>query len=248
MRVLTAWREQRKRRSLERRRAALRAYYWTADLWLPPKPTFRQFRVAVVRADGRLAFRKIEDRVRDVETLRRWLLRFAPAHAYFTTSRWLDPQRLGPRELKGTKAGYRIAHNVFLGQELYFDLDVPDDLDAAKVYALRLLDFLRAEGLRDLRLVYSGNKGFHVHAYDFERTFLPQLPEDPRDREGAAQTARMDLVTRLVAADVPIDVDITMDPRRILRLPGTVHGTTFNICEFVDPRGLDAFEPTTIPQ
>jgi len=96
--------------------------------------------------------------------------------------------------------------------------------------------------------VYSGNKGFHVHAYDFERRFLPQLPEDPREREGAAQTARMDLVTRLVAADVAIDVDITMDPRRILRLPGTVHGTTFNICQFLDPAGLDAFEPTRIPQ
>ena len=248
MRALAAWRARRQRRELERRRAALLAYYATADLWLPPSPTFRQFRFAVARPDGHVTFRKIEDRVRDVATLRRWLLRFVPEHAYFTTSRWLDPQRLGPRELRGRKAGYPIAHNVLLGQELYFDLDVPDDLDAAKQYAFRLLDFLRGEGLRELRLVYSGNKGFHVHAYDFEARFLPRLPEDPRDREGAAQSARMDLVTRLVAADIPIDVDITMDPRRILRLPGTVHGKTLNICQFVDPDGLDSFEPTRIPQ
>ncbi len=248
MKALEALREHRQRRTLERRRAALLAYYATADLWVPPSPTFRQFRFALVRPDGRTVFRKIEDRVKDVETLRRWLLRFAPAHAYFTTSRWLDPQRLGPRELRGTRAGYPIAHNVFLGQELYFDLDVPDDLDAAKGHALRLLDFLRAEALRDLRLVYSGNKGFHVHAYDFETRFLPQLPEDPRQREGAAQSARMDLVTRIVAADIPIDVDITMDPRRILRLPGTVHGKSLNICQFVDPLELDSFEPTRIPQ
>lgn len=248
MNLLAAWRERRQRLAFERRRNALRAYYETASLWLPPKPTHRQFRVAVARPDGTLAFRKIEDRVRDVETLRRWLLRFVPAHAYFTTSRWLDPQRLGPRELRGTRAGYRIAHNVFLGQELYFDLDVPDDLAAAKDHALRLLDFLRGEGLRELRLVYSGNKGFHVHAYDFETRFRTDLPEDPREREGAAQSARIDLVERLIAADVPIDVDITMDTRRILRLPGTVHGKTFNICELVDPAELDAFEPAHIPQ
>ena len=248
MRALAAWRDHRQRRALERRRAALLAYYRTADLWLPPNPTFRQFRMAVARADGRVVFRKIEDRVKDVETLRRWLLRFVPEHAYFTTSRWLDPQRLGPRELRRRKAGYPIAHNVFLGQELYFDLDVPDDLDAAKGHALHLWDFLRAEGLRDLRLVYSGNKGFHVHAYDFEAKFLPHLPEDPRHREAATQAARADLVTRIVRSGIGIDVDVTMDPRRILRLPGTVHGTTFNICEFVDPAGLERFRPTRLPQ
>ena len=248
MSVLARWREAREREALARRRRALRAYYRDAPLWLPPKPTFRQFRVAVERPGGPLRFLKVEDRVKDRETLRRWLLRLAPAHVYFTTSRWLDPQRLGPRELRNRRAGYPIAHSVLLGQELYFDIDAPGDLDAAKEDATALLAFLRREGLRDLGLVYSGNKGFHVHAYDFETRFLPHLPEDPREREAAAQSARADLVTRIVEAGIGIDVDITMDPRRIIRLPGTVHGKTFNICEFVDPGGLEGFRPTRIPQ
>lgn len=248
MRAWARWRENRQRRQWRRRREALRAFYRRAPLWLPPRPTFRQFRLAVERTDGRLAFRKVEDRVKDAATLRRWLVRVAPAHVYFTTSRWLDPQRLGARDLRGKKPGYPIAHNVFLGQELYFDIDTPGDLAAGKREALALLDFLRAEGLEDLRVVYSGNKGFHVHAYDFERRFAPDLPENPRDREAAAQAARTDLVRRIVAADIGIDVDITMDPRRILRLPGTVHGKTFNICQFVDSHRLDSFRPTRIPQ
>ncbi len=248
MRPLRPWREARERRALERRRRALRAYYACAPLWLPPRPTFRQFRVAVEGPGGRLRFLKVEDRVKDLETLRRWLVRLAPLHVYFTTSRWLDPQRLGPRDLKGRRAGYPIAHNVLLGQELYFDIDAPGDLEGAKEDASALLAFLRREGLRDLRLVYSGNKGFHVHAYDFEARFLPRFPEDPREWEAAAQDARAGLVTRIVEAGIGIDVEITMDPRRILRLPGTVHGTTFNKCEFVDPAGLDAFRPTRIPQ
>src|SRR3990172_8143348 len=100
MRALAVWRERRQKKALDRRRESLRTYYKTAELWLPPRPTFRQFRVAIARGDGRVVFRKIEDRVRGVETLRRWLLRLAPDHVYFTTSRWLDPQRLGPREFR----------------------------------------------------------------------------------------------------------------------------------------------------
>jgi DNA primase catalytic subunit len=248
MTLLARWRGSRERRVLARRRRALRAYYATAPLWLPPRPTFRQFRVAVDRPGRRTRFLKIDDRVKNAETLRGWLVRLAPAHVYFTTSRWLDPQRLGPRDLRGRKAGYPIAHNILLGQELYFDIDAPGDLDAAKEDASALLQFLREEGLDDLRLVYSGNKGFHVHAYDFERKFLPRLPEDPRKREAAVQGARVDLVTRIVNEGIGIDVDVTMDPRRILRLPGSVHGRTFNICEFVPAAGLGRFQPTHLPQ
>jgi len=246
--LFQAWREARQRRRIARRRRTLREYYAHAPLWLPPRATFRQFRVALERTEGRPHFRKIDDRIRDSEVLRRWLLRLAPSHVYFSTSRWLDPQRLGPRELRRRRAGYPVAHNVLLGQELYFDIDAPGDLEGAKADASALLRFLSLEGLRELALVYSGNKGFHVHAYDFEPRFMPHLPEDPRKREGAAQDARADLVTRIVNAGIGIDVEVTMDPRRILRLPGTVHGKTFNICEFVDPAGLARFRPRHLPQ
>ena len=246
--MIRRWRAARHRRATDRRRARLRSYYERAPLWLPPTPTFRQFRVAVEHGDGRVRFEKVDDRVKDVETLRRWLLRLVPLHVYYTTSRWLDPQRLGPRRLRGRRAGYPIAHSVFLGQELYFDIDAPGDLDAAKTDAQSLIAFLRREGLRDLHLVHSGNKGFHVYAYDFEARFVPQLPEDPREREAAAQSARADLVMRIVEESIGIDVDVTMDPRRIIRLPGTVHGATLNICQFVDPARLDSFRPNRIPQ
>ncbi|MGH8649679.1 MAG: hypothetical protein ACREUP_10295, partial [Burkholderiales bacterium] len=99
-----------------------------------------------------------------------------------------------------------------------------------------------------LRLVHSGNKRFHVHANDFETRFGVQVPDDPRVREKSTQAVREDLVRRIVEAGIGIDVDVTLDPRRILRLPGTVHGTTFNICQFVDPARLDRFRPTPIPQ
>src|SRR3990172_3398542 len=90
--------------------AVRREYYRQAPLWLPPRASQRQFRFAIER-EGRTRFLKIRDRVKDVPTLRRWLVRYAPLHAYFTTSTWLDPQHLGPRGLPGP--GHPRAHNTY---------------------------------------------------------------------------------------------------------------------------------------
>ena len=71
MTLLARWREDRERRRIARRRWALRAYYTNAPLWLPPRPTFRQFRVALEGPRGRPRFRKIDDRVRTMIMERR---------------------------------------------------------------------------------------------------------------------------------------------------------------------------------
>src|SRR2546425_3215865 len=52
MNLLQEWREGRQRRGIARRRRALREYYALAPLWLPPRATFRQFRVALERTGG----------------------------------------------------------------------------------------------------------------------------------------------------------------------------------------------------
>jgi len=59
-------------------------------------------------------------------------------------------------------------------------------------------------------------------------------------------------VTRTLAADLDlhlkqllagIDVDTSLDTRRIIRLPGTIHGATGNLCEFVPMEHLGRFRP-----
>jgi DNA primase catalytic subunit len=224
----------------------LRAYYSDSkDLWLPPGSSFRQFRFFLPCSPGEGAQRvvKIRDRIVNVETLRRWLTKFAPAHVYYSTGRWLDPQNLGPKELGPGSPGYQFAYNVFLSQELYFDIDVPDDLDEAKRWTTKLRESLEREyGFRDVLLVYSGNKGFHLHVYDFDLAdWVREISPHPAVRESQTQEVKAEMVNHLMDLGLVFDADVTVDTRRILRLPGTVHGKTFNICQIVDD--IDTFRP-----
>lgn len=236
-------------RRLRKRRGALREYYRTAELWIPPKSTKRQFRFAIERGSD-LRFTKVKDRIYNTEVLRKWLLREAPVHAYYTTSMWLDPQNLGPKQYKGKRAGYEFSHNVFLGQELYFDIDAPGDLDAAKRHLLDLVDLMKGEfGFKDMRTVFSGSKGFHLYVYDFDpSSFGYEFQCDPRERERVYQDSKVRFVESALAKGIAIDVEITLDTRRIIRLPGTVHGKTFYLCEFVPLHKVGSFRPRGIPQ
>jgi len=174
----------------------------------------------------------------------------APHHVYYTTSTWLDPQRLGPRNFKTAgKAGYQVAHNVFIDQGLFFDIDVPGDLAEAARHALRLRDLLASEwGFRDFRAVYSGSKGFHLYVDDFHiRDFVRVIPADPREREDLHPIVKARFTERALKAGIAVDAACTLDPRRILRVPGTVHGKTLNLCEPVSLSRVESFVPRKIP-
>jgi len=245
-------------RDVRKKKRLIRRYYKTVGpegLWIPPESTRRQYRFMCVSSeDGSTFFKKIPDRIKDVQTLRRWLVRLAPFHVYYTTSTWLDPQRLGPRNWtkKGRakkKGGYMLAHNVFLNQELYFDIDMPGKLEQGKKEVLGLKDFLRKEyGFKDFRIIYSGGKGFHLHVYDFDwKKYTDLRPEDPRIREGLMTEIKGDIVTKVMEAGFIFDADVTLDTRRIIRLPGTVHGKTLNLCQLIPEADVDGFRPTRIP-
>jgi len=239
-----------RRVALERR--WIREYYKQAEpssFSLPLQPTRRQFRLALKKPTGRLTFTKVDDRVRDGAVLKRHLERMAPHHVYFTTSTWLDPQRLGPRDfVKAKKAGYTLAHNVFLDQGLYFDIDVPGDLSEAARQLLLLRDFLR-EGwsFKDFRAVYSGSKGFHLYVEDFTIRDFVAVEADPRRREEQHPAVKAQFTDAALKAEIMIDAAVTLDPRRILRVPGTVHGKTLNLCEVVPFERVESFVPRRIP-
>lgn len=234
-------------------RKAVRAYYKACPpegLHLPDQPTRRQFRLAIRRPTGALSFTKVDDRVRSAAVLLEHLRRAAPHHAYFTTSTWLDPQRLGPRDFrKAKRSGYQVAHNVFLDQGLYFDIDVKGDLPEAARHLLRLRDLLADQwGFEKFRGVYSGSKGFHLWVEDFRiREFVPEVEADPRKREDQHPVVKARFTEAAVKAGIAVDVAVTLDPRRILRVPGTVHGKTLNLCEEIAVERVESFVPRRIP-
>jgi hypothetical protein len=221
-----------------------------SSIVLPPDATKRQFRLALRHRDGRQSFVKVEDRVRDPAKLLLDLARRRPHHVYYTTSTWLDPQRLGPRDLrKARRAGFAVAHNVFLDQGLYFDIDVEGDLATAAHHLVVLRDLLADRwGFSRFRAVYSGSKGFHLYVEDFRlRDFVEEVPARPSEREDLHPVVKAQFTQAALEEGVAVDAGVTLDPRRILRLPGTVHGKTLNLCEVVDLARVESYVPRTIP-
>lgn len=229
--------------SIEEKYELLRKYYSGATLWLPPKSAFRQFRLFFVNKNGSMQVVKVKDRVKTEESLRKWLIRYLPFHVFYSTSLWLDSQNLGPMRYTEKKAGYEFAYNVFLGQELYFDIDIPGDLDLCKEKVMQLINALKDDyGLQPSRLVYSGSKGFHIHVYDWNlQDFVDTKPADPRYRETLTQEVKAQIVENLLSKGLVFDADVTLDTRRMIRLPLSINGKTFNICQFVI--NLETFTP-----
>jgi len=212
---------------LEKIEEEIRKYYENAELWLPPKSAFRHFRFFLTWK--RVV--KVKDRISSLKKLRRNLVRFAPLHAYYTPSLFLNPTVIGRKSEK-------IHQNLFLGSDiLIFDVDT-QDLEKAKREALRLLKVFKGELLY---LLFSGGKGFHL-AYKFD--FKPKK-ENPIEREYEVLKAKKEIATQ-IGRDFLIDEVVTWDTRRIVRLPLTIHCGTGFLAEFVEPEKIMEFKPRRI--
>jgi hypothetical protein len=151
----------------------------------------------------------------------------APADLYVSTSAWLDPVNL-PGLRDETKPA-----PVLLDHLVVFDLDLGPfsrkQLEEVRRRTSRLIHWL--EEHTDLGLMhvsFSGAKGFHVVLSDPDRT--PFAEPDPRMREQAVRAHRQTLLQQVLAAGHAVDTTVTADTRRIIRVPGSLHGRTKWAC------------------
>ena len=238
----------------------IRNYYnriTEAELWLPYKPGFRQFRFFVWDdKQERVVVRVIKDNIKNKATLLKWLRKLAPLHVYYTTSAWMNPQGVGPDpngkrgrnkfRKKGWSYRMKNYHNVFLWQELYFDVDYcnADYNEGARTLqklALFLAENRRKYGHAPLgTIVFSGGKGFHYvdNMWRMDNVLSDKekkeyYQKDLGERQLANRKWKEELIDDVRKADILIDYDVTPDPRRIIRLPGTVHGKTLRLCKII---------------
>lgn len=195
-----------------------------------------------------LAFESYDD-------LRRFVLDNVPAHAYYSSAYYEDPS--AEMERKG-----------WLGADLIFDIDADHlpkrTLKRAKLEVMKLVRILTTDfgvSERDLEIVFSGRRGYHVHVYDDRFRWL-----DSAERREIAdyltltglnvkRMSRMGMrITRCVEMGmdedrcksklaVHIDPPVTADVKRLIRLPYSLHGKTGLIVMPVDLDGLEEFDP-----
>jgi len=209
---------------------ALRAWYAQKNVidlgWLS-HPSRHHFRWR--RPDGRWVMAK--RRFSSGQALVRHLGTRLPADLYVSTASWLDPV-----DLPGLRDMSRSAP-VMLDHLVVFDLDLgPFSRQRLETVRKRASNLQRwVEGhtdLKPLHVTFSGGKGFHLVYRDPDRSAF--AIEEPRAREEAVREARAALLQRVLDAGHAVDTTVTADTRRIIRVPGSLHGTTGWACSILD--------------
>lgn len=187
----------------------------------------RHFRFLL--SNGR--FYKIKDVIRSPADLQKWLVRLGPLDVYYSTSTYLNPTSVSSRPTKMTD--YWGAGNIVLGNDLAFDLDrrplSVQNLERARKDAVRLLELMVERGYRCKYVAFSGSKGFHLIFEDLDR----DIDLDMHLREGRIIEKRRALVRQIASQGIMIDASVTVDTRRIIRLPGTINSKTGYCCQLI---------------
>jgi hypothetical protein len=203
-------------------------YYRTAELEPPTDAKWRFWRI--VDRGGR--WRSVRP-VRSGADLRRMLLRFLPSHVYHSANTFLNPRQVGPNEFKGSRSGYRVAQNVMLSSGIVVDIDFKGDVDETVRQAAQARDYLRQYG--DPVVRFTG-RGFHVWVAECD---LDGTVEDPIRRLEVYRENRRGVVSDLRRMGVELDEEVTLNPKQVIRMEGSVNGNNGYICTRIDD--IDGF-------
>ena len=199
--------------------------------WLG-KPSRHQFRWRTLSGPWVTA----NKRIRSKEQLVKEFQGSMPTDVYVSTSSWLNPVNL-PRLRDNNRPP-----PILLDHLVVFDIDIRPfcerKLEAARLETLKLKNWLIENTQLEIQNVtFSGSKGFHLVAKDPNRDIFAE--PDPKLREEKVREQRKKLLQRALAAGHPVDPTVTGDTRRIIRLPGTIHGSTGWICSIIEPDWLE---------
>ena len=201
------------RRTREYLKGRFSDYYRSASIPLPPAADDREWGYIPWTAGSGTTMVRHQSLL-ELGDLGDFLEREAPRHVYFSSALFDDPGAASMDE-----KGWR-------GADLVFDLDAdhlpgvdPQETPYAEMLAackdalLRLLDILEDDfGFEDLRVVFSGGRGYHVHVRE-------------RSVRGLDSEARREVVDYVRAVDLSVDDLIATravagTTRRMLRTDG----------------------------
>lgn len=157
------------------------------------------------------------------------------------------------------KVTLRRYHNTLIKRDLYFDVDYDNkDYNQGIQMVDRLIEKLDEKVHYEhgsVQIVFSGSKGFHLIVdgyYDGATLSSKESEERARsidlehpqrylrnranvpDKNKVIEGHYKAVVNSLKSEDLLLDWMVTYDNRRIIRLPGTVHGKTMRVCQIID--------------
>jgi len=213
-------------------RSQIKSYYKSnpVDLATTSPVKFRHFRFRLEDT----SFYKVKCKIRDSRDLREHLIKKAPLDVYYSTACWLNPHILGSRVEKD------VLKNLMISCDLAFDIDRGGKLklEDARQQAIGMNEFLKSKGISVRYSAFSGSKGFHVVCDDPWNDEITE--ENPRKRESEAIERRKRIVQEAKEKGIVFDEKVTVDTRRIIRLPGTINSKTGSVCTVLSKKELES--------
>jgi len=193
------------------------------NLVLPERPSMHHFRF---RLFSNNRFYRVEQTIKYKRELQDLIFKKKPRDIFFTPVKWLDPLNIK-----------RSSTDYMLSSPLYFDIDsdrlsAPGFCDTEKMTRM-LIDYIKCKyGKEPSWIVFSGKRGFHVYYWDWDS--IPSECPKPEQRIKVFKQKRTKISDELSRKGIIVDKSVTVDPWRVLRVPGTLHGETLLIALKMD--------------
>ncbi|MHA1229268.1 MAG: phosphoadenosine phosphosulfate reductase domain-containing protein [Candidatus Helarchaeota archaeon] len=197
-------------------------------VWLPPNSKFHHFRKEIFNK----FWIKSKEKILNKNQLLKFIINKFPAkNVYYSISKWAQPEKIGPKNRS----------NRFLGSNLVFDFDNisnPIDIEEferGKNEVIELKKFLeKTFGFKKFGYLWTGNKGFHLHVKEYNYlTFFEEFIQKQNQIDmnklniiEIEQLNRKYILDTINEYNFKIDSNVITDLLRIVRLPGTLHGST----------------------
>ncbi len=195
---------------------------------------FRHYRIKCIGKNRKEYFKKLNKKIYNSKQLKNYLDRYNPIDVYQTISWWFNPQLLGSRR---NVKGFPLLNNFFLGSDYLMDFDIGDytnKLEMINNVKLAILS-LREVGFIHYILLRTG-QGYQLIITDFNIKTKEKLKAVfPRDREYAYGMKMKELTDKLIKMKVKWDWRVSIDTRRLCRVPNTLHrnGNTIKILKVI---------------
>jgi DNA primase catalytic subunit len=216
----------------------IKNYYENASLNIPECWNLSRKHVRIVLRNGRFVkLNRFRNRL-NPKFLRYLCVKHAPVHVYFSVLDWLFPERVGKK--------YKAKYAVPVGGAYIFDVDcnnvwVPHNhnkwrpvctecLYISKNLTLHICEAIE-ENYRDIQIVFSGRRGFHIHVLNFDfRDWTHYNPKNPiKSHEVARFKYTKNLSSCCYGFNRPHFI-VATDPMRIISLPNSLNGESGLVC------------------
>jgi hypothetical protein len=225
----------------------IRWYYRTAPVKVPESWDLSRRHLRLETLNHKFVkLNKFENRINPLE-LRKYCVKYAPRHVYCSVLTWLFPERVGKKHkaryaypVGGSYAvdidSYLVQRHNIMHQCCRINGICKECINLSRKMALQLCEVIERY-YREIHIVFSGRRGFHVWVQDFDLKDWTYYNE--RNPIKSNEVARLKFSSILAAQSYAFDnyhFPVSVDPMRILAVPNTLNAESGLTCQHIGDR------------